>query len=80
MADPLTPLAKPRNISKAPSSAHQASAFPKARWKPHPTPLVLVFRDLLGPKEPLAPLVKKANEVLEESRVVLDQSDPLERE
>jgi hypothetical protein len=41
---------------------------------------VLVFRDLLGPKEPLAPLVKKANEVLEESRVVLDQSDPLERE
>lgn len=36
--------------------------------------------DLLGPREPLALLVKKENEVLEESPVALDLSAPLERE
>lgn len=41
---------------------------------------MLVFRDLLGPREPLALLVKKENEVLEESPVALDLSAPLERE
>lgn len=41
---------------------------------------MLVFRDLLGPREPLAPLVKKASEALGESLVVLAPSDPLERE
>lgn len=41
---------------------------------------MLVLRDLLGPREPLAPLVKKANEALGESLVVLGPSAPLERE
>lgn len=41
---------------------------------------MLVFRDPLGPREPLAPLVKKANGVLGENLGVLDPSDPLERE
>lgn len=74
MADPLTLRAQ------ATCSAHQTSAFPKARWKPYTTSLVLVFRDPLGPREPLAPLVKKANGVLGENLGVLDPSDPLERE